>query len=141
MCIRDRRMKKGEKRLFAYPGDVGNPDDIKAIVKGVRDRFGRIDTVVNSAAIVRIIPVGKITPADIDEFHRINVAGSMNMALACLPALRKTKGSIINFSSSIATKPSRDMLCYATTKGAVEAFTKILALELAPRFASNHALN
>tara|TARA_B100000686_G_scaffold354768_2_gene467080 strand:- start:669 stop:1460 length:792 start_codon:yes stop_codon:yes gene_type:complete len=131
------QMKKGEKRLFAYPGDVGNPDDIKAIVKGVRDRFGRIDTVVNSAAIVRIIPVGKITPADIDEFHRINVAGSMNMALACLPALRKTKGSIINFSSSIATKPSRDMVCYATTKGAVEAFTKILALELAPKVRVN----
>ena len=131
------RMKKGETRLFAYPGDVGNPEDIDAIVTGVRERFGRIDAVVNAAAIVRIIPVEEITPADIDEFHRVNVAGTMNMSLACLPALRQTRGSIINFSSSIATKPSRDMVCYATTKGAVEAFTKILALELAPKVRVN----
>ena len=109
-------MKKGEKRLFAYPGDVGDPEQIKAIVKDVRGRFGRIDAVVNSAAIVRITPVNEIKPADIDDYHRINVAGTMNMALACLPALRQSRGSIINFSSSIATKPSRDMVCYATTK-------------------------
>ena len=131
------RMKKGEKRLFAYPGDVGDPEQIKAIVKDVRGRFGRIDAVVNSAAIVRITPVNEIKPADIDDYHRINVAGTMNMALACLPALRQSRGSIINLSSSIATKPSRDMVCYATTKGAVEAFTKILALEVAPRVRVN----
>ena len=131
------RMKKGEKRLFAYPGDVGDPGQIKTIVKDIRARFGRIDSVVNSAAIVRITPVDKITPADIDDYHRINVAGTMNMSLACLPALRQSRGSIINFSSSIASKPSRDMVCYATTKGAVEAFTRILALEVAPRVRVN----
>src|SRR5690606_17739121 len=69
---------------------------------------------------------------DVEEFLRVNVGGTVNMTLACLPALKKARGSVVNFSSTIASRPSRDVLCYAVAKGGIEAFTRVLSFEAAP---------
>jgi NAD(P)-dependent dehydrogenase (short-subunit alcohol dehydrogenase family) len=136
VCIIGRRAdrlkpKRGEK-LYPYPGDIGDPSQVKKLVKTILRDFGRLDVLVNCAAIVARIDVDKIKSEDVASLLAVNLAGTMNMTYACMAALRKTKGSVINFSSSIASKPSRGVSIYAATKGGVESFTKAMAVELAP---------
>ena len=76
--------------------------------------------------------MGKISPKAIDDTIGINLVGTMNVSLACLPALKRTRGTIINLSSGLARRPSAGSVVYAASKGGVEAFTKALAAELAP---------
>lgn len=136
VCIigrRASRLKPGRgERLYPYPGDIGDPVQVKRLVKQITADFGRIDVLINCAAIVARIDVDKIKPEDVASLLAVNLAGTMNMTYACMAALRRTKGSVINFSSSIASKPSRGVSIYAASKGGVEAFTRSMAFELAP---------
>ena len=123
--------KKGEKNLHPYVCDVGDRDQIKSTVKAVRAKFGRIDALVNNAGIVQRATHDKITPAQIDLTFGINLIGMMHMCLECAPALKRTKGSIINISSSLTDRCAPEYGVYAATKGAMNAWSKTLAMELA----------
>jgi len=94
--------------------------------------LGRIDAVVNCAGIMREERVGEIQRTTIEQVIGTNLVGTMNVCLAAIPALRRAQGAIVNISSAQAHRPSPGLAIYAATKGGVEAFTKALALELAP---------
>ena len=123
--------KRGE-RWRAYVCDVAEVDQIRDTVRAIRKDHGRIDVLVNSAGIVRREPIEKTTQENIDYTLGINLVGTMNFCIACIPALKRTRGSIVNISSSLTDRCTAQHSVYAASKGGVNAFSKSLALELAP---------
>ncbi len=123
--------KKDEKNLYPYVCDIADKAQIKATVKAIRRRFGRIDVLVNNAGVVQRATHDKITPEHIDHTFSINLLGMMHMCLECIPALKRNKGSIINISSSLTERCAPEYGVYAATKGAMNAWSKTLSMELA----------
>jgi NAD(P)-dependent dehydrogenase (short-subunit alcohol dehydrogenase family) len=114
-----------------YQCDIAQPDQIDQTVSGVLRDFGRLDAVVNCAGIVRHKPVEEATVEDIDALLTTNLRGMILMSQRCIGPLRETKGAIVNISSSLAQLPQPGTGVYAATKGGMEAFSRVLALELA----------
>ncbi len=114
--------------------DVTSAGDIRAMIDLAVKRFGGLDILVNNAGVgQRPQPLAEVTEAD---FQRILDANLRSVFLGCqavLPVFRRQGGgTIINTASGIALTPRPQLLLYAASKGAVVAFTKGLAMELAP---------
>jgi len=100
----------------------------------VADRCGRIDILVNNAGVIRDNPLTAFDDDDVAAVLDTNVTGVFNMARAVAPYMvSKRAGKIINLSSVSGEKGGRGQTNYAASKGAVNAFTRALAVELAPR--------
>ncbi len=103
-------------------------------VDRVADRTGGIDVLVNNAGILKDDLLGMLDEGDVQSVLATNVGGVFNAAAAVLPhMIPRRSGRIVNVSSVAAEKGGRGQSNYAASKGAVEAFTRALAVELAPR--------
>jgi 3-oxoacyl-[acyl-carrier protein] reductase len=122
---------RGERDLYPYTCDIADRKQVCATVKAIGRDPGRIDLLVNNAGILRRATYDEITPALIDEQFSINLVGMMQMCLACIPALKKTRGDIVNISSTLSDRCAPQFGVYAATKGAMNAWSRILAIELA----------
>ena len=114
--------------------DVTSAGDIRGMIDFAVERFGGLDILVNNAGVgQRPQPLTEVTEAD---FQRILDANLRSVFLGCqavLPVFRRQgRGTIINTASGIALTPRPQLLLYAASKGAVVAFSKGLAMELAP---------
>lgn len=92
-----------------------------------------LDVLVNNAAIATFVPIGMLSAESFDEHFHVNVRSPLFLIKALLQALEKRKGTVINISSVISQCGVPGFSLYAATKGAIEAFTRNLAIELAPR--------
>lgn len=120
-------------RCLLLRGDVGEPAFCrKAVARTVRE-FGRLDVLVNNAGEQHPQEsIDKITPKQLERTFRTNIFSMFYLTTAALPHL--TKGStIINTTSVTAYRGSPTLLDYAATKGAIVAFTRSLAGNLAKR--------
>ena len=124
--------KRGEK-LHPYVCDIADSESVKNTVKAVLADHGRLDVLVNNAGMMRSEKIGTIKQATIAELIQTNLVGTINMSLACIPALTKTQGQIIMLSSVLSQRPNASTAIYSATKGGVESFAKALAVELAPK--------
>jgi len=89
---------------------------------------------VNNAGIVRDGLLGMFTDRDVADVLAVNVGGVFNVTRAVVPHLvARRAGTIITISSVAGTKGGRGQTNYAASKGALDAFTRALAVELAPR--------
>ena len=113
-----------------YACDIGDEKQVIDTVAQVLSDLGRIDVLINNAGIIRVGMLEDMALESIDDQLQINLAGTIYMTKACAPALRETAGSIINISSGLASKPVPAHAVYTATKGAVEAFSRAMALEL-----------
>ena len=112
--------------------DVSNAADWERVVKSTTDRFGRLDILVNNAAIYRMRSLAETTDEDWDEITRINQRGPFLGMRTVAPAMRQAGGgSIVNISSGAGLRGVRNMIAYATSKWALRGMTKCAALELA----------
>ena len=121
--------RRGEK-VHPYPCDIADAAAIKKTVQAIVGDLGGIDVLVNAAGVVKRESLSKITPETVSYQININLIGTINMSLACVPALKKTKGAIINFSSEFSQRAAPGFLVYCATKGGVDAVTRALAVEL-----------
>ncbi len=119
-----------ELQVSYVVADLGNNDQVESLIAGFSGR--RLDALVNNAAIARFMPLSACTNQDFDEFFNINVRGPINLIKGLLPALKETRGSVTNVSSAVVNNGLPNAALYAATKGAIEAATKSLSLELAP---------
>ena len=94
--------------------------------------FGSIDALVNNASILAMAPLESISLESLEQQWRINVAGPLALAQAALPHL-KPGSAIVFVSSTVAQAGFAGYSEYTATKGAVEAASRALAVELAPR--------
>lgn len=109
--------------------DVSREDDAKNIIDETIKAFGRLDILFNNAGIVA---QGSVETCSIDDFDRnmaVNVRGVFLCSRYALPHLKKTKGTIINCSSSVALKGVVDRAAYTASKGAVHSMTRAMAMD------------
>lgn len=103
-----------------------------AAVERVFSEIGAVDVLVNNAAAVtRAVPITELSPLEWQQTIAVNITGLFNVTRAALGGM--TGGGIINLASTFAHVGSPGRVAYSTTKGAVLAFTRSLALDLAPR--------
>jgi 3-oxoacyl-[acyl-carrier protein] reductase len=122
------------KKISAEKVDVRDSAACTALAEKVFDRTGRIDLLVNNAGVIRDNPLAALEDDDIRVVLETNVTGAFNMSRAVAPYMvSKRRGKIINISSVSGEKGGRGQTNYAASKGAVNAFTRALAVELAPR--------
>ena len=114
--------------------DVSSEASVTAMVRQTTERFGRIDVLVNNAAVfssLRPQPWDKIPEAEWDRVMAVNVKGIWLCCKAVAPAMKAQGGGrIINISSGTVMKGTPLMLHYVSSKGAVIALTRALAREL-----------
>ena len=110
--------------------DVSQYDACRKAVDQTLDRFGRIDALVNNAAIVQPISViAQTDPADWRYNLEVNLIGPFNLTRAAVAALRRQSGRIVNVSSGAANLALESISAYCTGKAALNHFTRVLAVE------------
>ena len=120
--------------VFCEQADVRNPAACAAVVERTVQRHGRIDVLVNNSAVIRDNLLPWLEPADVAEVLETNVTGVFNITRTVVPhMITQRSGKIINISSVAGAMPGRGQTNYAASKGAINAFTRALAVELAPR--------
>ena len=128
-----RRIESEGRRCVAIGGDIGDPQFCQDAVKQVVQAFGRLDILVNNAAEQHVCEdFAEIPVAQVERTFRTNIFGYMWMAKAALPHL-KEGACIINSTSVTAYKGNPGLIDYASTKGAIVAFTRSLATALASK--------
>jgi 3-oxoacyl-[acyl-carrier protein] reductase len=124
----------GGKSVVPIAVDVADMASVQAMAEAALARFGRIDVLVNNAALYATLKGGrfeKIDEAEWDAAMRVNVKGIWHCCKAVVPAMRKGgAGSIINIASLAATYGTPFALHYTTSKAAVIGLTRGLAREL-----------
>ena len=120
-------------QALCVPADLADPASPARIVDACLARYGRLDGLVNNAAVVRHMPLGEWDIACFDEHLAVNVRAPFFLIQAALPALRESPvRSVVNISSSSGTLRRVGQSVYGMTKAALDYLTQTLAGELAP---------
>ena len=121
-------------RITAEQVDVRDDEACAAAVERLVERCGRIDVLVNNAGVIRDNLLGLLSAEDVQTVMDTNVVGVFNVTRAVVPhMISRRAGKVINISSVSGEKGGRGQTNYAASKGAINAFTRALAVELAPR--------
>jgi 3-oxoacyl-[acyl-carrier protein] reductase len=126
-------IKEEGGQAIAVPGDLTRTADIEAMVAKAVAAFGPIDTLVNNAAVFDFKALPNLDEA---HFHRVfstNVLGLLTTTKVAVANFNAAGGSVINMSSLSALGNAPNSAVYSASKAAVNAITRVLALELAER--------
>jgi NAD(P)-dependent dehydrogenase (short-subunit alcohol dehydrogenase family) len=128
-----RQIKAGGGTATAMVVDVSKGQDLTALVRNLDSAHGRVDVLVNNAGILIRGEIRQLSDADWTKLREVNLDAILRLCRDALPLLYKSKtASIINISSIMAHRGLRPLAAYTTTKGAITALTKGLAVEYAP---------
>ena len=126
--------KHGANSVISAVADVSDESSVKTLVAATMERFGRIDVLVNNAALFAPLQETKCTEIDTDLWDKVmavNLRGPFLMVKHVAPhMIARGYGKIINIGSGTAYRGIPWMLHYVTTKGGIMAFTRALAREL-----------
>lgn len=112
--------------------DVSNEEEVKTAVLLTLERFGRIDVLVNNAAIMCNKSLATLSLAEWKKVIDVNLTGSFICAKYCETELKRNNGSIINICSTRAFQSECDTEAYSASKGGVFSLTHALAVSLGP---------
>ncbi len=129
------RLKAAGYEALGIKVDVVSESDVAHMAEAARAEFGGIDGLVNNAGLFTTLalkPFDQITTQEWMRVMEVNTLGPFNCAKAVLPALRQSgRGRLVNIASTVPMKGPPNMAHYVASKGAVVAFTRSLARELA----------
>jgi 3-oxoacyl-[acyl-carrier protein] reductase len=120
---------------LTYRCDVSDDTGVRAMLEAHRERFGRLDALVNNAGTTTNVgprDFDAMTAEEWDRVFAVNVRGVFQVTRAAVPLLREAKGSVVNTASIVGLRPGPQPLPYAASKAAVVSLTKLLALNLGP---------
>jgi NAD(P)-dependent dehydrogenase (short-subunit alcohol dehydrogenase family) len=116
------------------PADLAEPDAATDVGARALDALGPVDVLVNNAAVGVRMPSVELDGAIIDAMHQVNVRSLLLLTTSLLPPMiERGRGSIINISSVSSQVGTPRRAAYAASKGAVDALTRSLAMELGPQ--------
>ncbi|MEH2553793.1 NAD(P)-dependent dehydrogenase (short-subunit alcohol dehydrogenase family) [Bradyrhizobium algeriense] len=128
-----REIRHRGSEAIACSLDVTNASACANVAQRVDEAFGSTDVVVNNAGIIIREPIDSLRAHENwRQVFDVNVNGTFNVVHAFIPALRKSRGCIINVASVAAFGGMNGALGYSSSKGAVRLFTQALARDLAP---------
>lgn len=119
-------------KAAAFGADLSSAEAPAALVEAVSRRFGSLDVLVNSAAIMARTPFGETNAAEWDAMFALNLRAPFFLAQAAAPLLRRAHGAIVNIADHMALERWPAYIPHSLTKGAVMHMTRALAFELAP---------
>jgi NAD(P)-dependent dehydrogenase (short-subunit alcohol dehydrogenase family) len=119
--------------VFGFAADVSREVDCNSLVSAALERFGRIDVLVNNAAVVAAGTILELKPAEFDRVLSVNLRGPFVLTQLVAHAMiaRGLKGAIVNISSLNGVLALPNHVAYVTSKGGLQQLTKVSALGLA----------
>jgi 3-oxoacyl-[acyl-carrier protein] reductase len=127
------KIKAEGGKAKAVRADVSKPAEAKQLIADAVSEFGRVDILVNNAAVYDFLPLEQITEAHFDRMFNLNVRGLVFATQAAAKAFGEQGGSIINIGSVASQSAPPGGSIYSATKGAVDVITRALASELGPK--------
>ncbi|MEX1827941.1 pteridine reductase [Luteibacter sp. CQ10] len=127
--------RAGSAATFAAA--LENDEALSALVSGVLNTFGRLDGLVNNASSFYPTPVGTATAAQWDDLFATNARAPFFLAQAAAPALKASRGAIVNIVDIYAERPLAQHPIYSMAKAALGMLTQALARDLAPEVRVN----
>jgi NAD(P)-dependent dehydrogenase (short-subunit alcohol dehydrogenase family) len=118
--------------LLELSADLADPEAARRAVAAGLDAFGRLDVLVNNAALDLAAPLLETRVEDVRRIFAVNALAPLWMIQAAGPALIERKGAIVNVTSRLAQIGVPEMAVYGASKGALRALTHGAAVELAP---------
>ena len=130
--VADRINSKGSPKAMAVTLDVSNQKEVESAFERTIREFGKIDILVNNAAILKAYLIIDFPLKDWQDVFRVNMQGTFLCSQAAIRIMIKQGkgGCIINIASASARKADRKHAAYSSSKAAIICFTRILALEL-----------
>ena len=122
-----------EPRIESLIADVANPADAQHTIARAVELWDRIDVLVNNAGAGAPMPLAEATAEHLRAVYAVNTIGPTLLAAAAVPHLARSRGSIVNLSSTLGTKAVAAFADYGASKAALEHLTRCWALELAPQ--------
>lgn len=122
---------RAEPRIESLTADVANPLDAQRTIDRAVELWGRVDVLVNNAGAGAPMPLANTSVEHLNAIYAVNTIGPTLLAAAAVPHLVRSRGSIINISSSLARKAVAGFGDYGGSKAALEQLTRCWALELA----------
>ena len=129
------RVARECKEAIALQGDVSKDEDCRRVAKAVLDKWGGIDALVNSAGTTKFVAHADLEGLSADEIlgiFRVNLVGPFQMIRACAPALKASRGCVVNISSVASLLGTGSSIAYAASKAALDTMTFSLARALGP---------
>ena len=113
--------------------DITDTAQVQALMESIKDAHGRLDILVNNAGVGARADFRYLTDDEWDKVWSVNLDGTVKCAREAFELMRASgKASIVNLSSVMSAKHTRQMAVYSATKGAVSALSRSLAVEYAP---------
>jgi 3-oxoacyl-[acyl-carrier protein] reductase len=126
-----REIEAAGGKAMAVLADVGDAAAVEAMAQAALKRFGRIDILVNNASLRREKPIDQMSYADWREVINATLDSAFHGVKACLPAMKKNGGTIINIGGMSAHIGSKGRAHVMTAKAALVGFSRALAHDLA----------
>lgn len=136
VVVADKNSETAEKTAAEIGGtahvtDVSDPDQVSALVAAAIGQFGKVDILVNDAAIVPFVPWEELDFAEWRRVMSVNIDGVFLTCKAVYPHMKAAGyGRIVNICSNVVTAGTPNMAHYVSSKGAVFSFTRSLATEV-----------
>jgi len=128
-----------DPRISHYAVDLSIAEEIRIVFQKIADDFGRIDVLVNNAALQICKPFTELTADDWDQTYAVNVRAISFASSKAVKQMPKG-GALVNVASVHSLATSSNIAAYAASKGAVLALTRAMAIELAPHIRVNAVL-
>ena len=128
-------LSTGGSPAIALGADLRDERQVREMVAAAQSHFGRIDALVNNAAIWNAKPLEQVTAADVREHFEINTLGTFvcSQAVGLAMVSQATGGAIVNVGDWAIGRPYRDYAAYFVSKGSIPTLTRALAVELGTR--------
>jgi NAD(P)-dependent dehydrogenase (short-subunit alcohol dehydrogenase family) len=117
----------------AFKADFAQVEPLRQLAREVVAFLGGLDVLVNNAGITMTRPFDQVNVEQFDLLYQVNVRAPFFLTQAVLPELEKSRGTVVNISSIHAFEGFQEHAVYAGTRGAMVAYNRQLAIELAPR--------
>jgi 3-oxoacyl-[acyl-carrier protein] reductase len=134
------QVERAGSRTIAAQADMSDPTQIEALFARTMEAFGRVDILVNNAALSGGRPLETTDALFYDEMFAVNVRGPLLAMRFAAQYIGPEGGRIVNISSGITRSPTAQWAVYAASKSALETMTACLAVELGPRHITVNAV-
>lgn len=119
-------------RATCFPADLADAHGARSLAPRVLEEFGRLDVLVNSAAVMHRLGFEETTPQQWDAILDLNLRGVFFCTQAAAPALRAAKGKVVNLADLAGLEPWPGFAAHSISKAGIVMLTKVLARALAP---------